>query len=256
MEHFVRWGLPSFREAPMGADSEPSAEIYSAAPTQGQAGYLYSDADRMVASSPVLRAMIDRRVNNLSHKDSFSFFRAVSSEHRALDGVRVHFALLDELQEHRSPLVADKMAAGVKGRRQPLIFEITNSGYDRTSVAWAHHAYSRQVVEGTVENDQWFAYVCGLDDGDDPLTDESCWAKANPSLGVTIQPSYLRTQVRKANGIPTETATVMRLNFCSWTRASAPAILMTAWDACPSPTGRQRVAECAVLRGLGPWPLE
>ena len=128
----------------------------------------------------------------------------------------------------------DKMSAGTKGRRQSLIFEITNSGYDRTSVAWAHHEYSRQVLEGTVENDQWFAYVCGLDDGDDPLTDETCWSKANPSLDVTIQPSYLRTQVRKALGIPTETATVMRLNFCSWTRADAPAIDMGAWDACPS----------------------
>ena len=216
------------------ADAEPSAEIYSAAPTQGQASYLYSDADRMVALSPVLRAMIDRRVNNLAHRDSFSFFRAVSSEHRALDSVRVHMALLDELQEHRSPLVADKMSAGVKGRRQPLILEITNSGYDRTSVAWSHHEYSRQVVEGTVANDAWFGFVCGVDDGDEPLTDESCWPKTNPSLGVTIQPSYLRAQVRKANGIPTETATVLRLNFCTWTRAHAPAIDMAAWDACPS----------------------
>jgi len=218
----------------LAADDEPSAEIYSAAPTQGQASYLFNDAERMVALSPVLRAMIDRRVSNLAHRDSFSFFRPVSSEHRALDGVRVHFGLLDELMEHRSAQVIDKMSAGTKGRTQSLILSITNSGYDRTSVAWAHHEYSRQVVEGTVENEEWFAYVCGLDDGDDPLTDESVWIKANPSVGVTIQPSYLRSQVRKANGIPTATATVLRLNFCCWTRADAPAIDMGLWDSCPS----------------------
>ena len=97
------------------ADGESAAEIYSAAPTQGQAQYLYEDAERMVSLSPVLRPMIGRRVNNLSHQDSFSYFRAVSSEHRALDGKRVHMALLDELMEHRQPLVADKCRPARRG---------------------------------------------------------------------------------------------------------------------------------------------
>ena len=178
--------------------------------------------------------MIGRRVNNLSHQDSFSYFRAVSSEHRALDGKRVHMALLDELMEHRQPLVADKMSAGTKGRRQPLILEATNSGYARTSICWQHHEYSRQVVEGTIDNDEWFCYAAGLDEGDDPLTDETCWGKANPSLGTTIQMSYLRSQVKKAVGIPSEQNTVLRLNFCVWTAGREHAIDMAAWDACPS----------------------
>ena len=97
------------------ADGESAAEIYSAAPTQGQAQYPVRRRRTDGVLVTVLRPMIGRRVNNLSHQDSFSYFRAVSSEHRALDGKRVHMALLDELMEHRQPLVADKMSAGTKG---------------------------------------------------------------------------------------------------------------------------------------------
>ena len=56
--------------------------------------------------------------------------------------------MIDEIHEHPNSLVVDKMRAGTKGRRQALIFEITNSGYDRNSVCWQHHDYSAKVLEG------------------------------------------------------------------------------------------------------------
>ncbi len=40
----------------------------------------------------------------------------------------------------------------------------------------------------------FFAFICSLDEGDDPFKDESCWKKANPSLGHTFEESYLREQ--------------------------------------------------------------
>jgi phage terminase large subunit-like protein len=78
-------------------------------------------------------------------------------------------------------------------------------------------------------DDSFFAYICALDDQDDPFADEKCWPKANPSLGVTIRHKYLRDQVTQAKGMPAKESVVKRLNFCMWTEAASPWIGYDVW---------------------------
>ena len=215
------------------ADGEPAPEVYSAATTTKQASICFKDAVRMVEASPDLEALVHRQVGSLTIAGDSATFRPVSSEHKGLDGLRPHAGLVDELHEHPSAIVVDKIRAGTKNRRNALIFEITNSGWDRTSVCWMHHELSVKVVEGSEQNDAWFAYVCALDDGDE-WTDEACWLKVNPSLGTVLPISYLREQVRDAQGMPSKENIVKRLNFCVWTEQADRWLDMTTWDACPS----------------------
>src|SRR5207249_2849460 len=115
-------------------------------------------------------------------------------------------------------------------------------------------------LEGILQNDSWFAYVCQLDpcekhrvegqsqpqDGCpdcDDWRDEKVWLKANPNLGVSITLRYLRELVTEAKGIPTKEGIVKRLNFCIWTEGETKAIPMDRWDAA---AGRVVVA---ALRG-------
>lgn len=214
------------------ADGEPGAEIYFAAVSRDQAGIAFRDAVRFREASPALMAATVQHAANVSFPALGGYMRPVSSEGRGLDGKRVHMAMVDELHEHSSGIVVDKMSAGTKGRRQPLIFEITNSGYDRNSVCWAHHQYSLQVLEGVVQNDAWFAYVCALDEGDDWMKDESVWLKANPNLGVSIPVEYLRKQVAEARDMPYRQNIVARLNFCVWTEQATRWLAMDRWDRC------------------------
>lgn len=214
------------------ADGEAGAECYAAATTREQAGILFKDAVKMVDQSPSLSARISQsgksHVFNLAHLASGSYFRPVSSEGKGLDGKRVHYAALDEVHEHPNATVVDKMRAGTKGRRQALIFEITNSGFNRQSVCWFHHEYSEKILEGSVSDDAWFAYVCQLDEKDD-WKDEKVWPKANPNLGVSIPLKYLREQVREAIGMPSKENIVKRLNFCMWTEQSERWMPMEIW---------------------------
>lgn len=222
------------------ADGEASAEVYSAATTREQAGILFRDAKAMVEASPDLQEVLDPQTSVIHHPESRSLFKPVSSEHRGLDGKRVHVALIDELHEHPTSLVVDKMRRGTKGRRQALILEITNSGHDRATICWAHHDYSVEVLTGKLSNDSWFAFVCGLDpckthqaegktqpvDGCpdcDDWRDEAVWVKANPNLGVSLFLRYLREQVEEAEGMPGTEGIVKRLNFCLWVETE------TAW---------------------------
>lgn len=217
------------------ADGEAGAECYAAAVTRDQAKIIFRDAVRMVDGSPQLSKRItksgDREVFNLAYLQTGSYFRPVSSEGRGLDGKRVHFAAIDEVHEHPTDVVVNKMRAGTKGRRQAMIVEATNSGYDRNSICWHHHEYSRQILEGEKEDDGWFAFVCSLDENDDPLHDPSCWIKANPNIGVSITVKYLEEQVREAIGMPSKESLVLRLNFCVWVDAANPWIGQDLWRA-------------------------
>jgi phage terminase large subunit-like protein len=213
-------------------DGEQAAEIYSAATGIDQAKICWLDAQRMVDASPELAAIIHQSQNNLAYEPTMSFFRPVSNEKRGKSGPRPHFVLIDELHEHADPVVVNKYRAGAKRRKQPMFFEITNSGFDRTSICWQHHEHSRKVLEGIVEDDRWFGYVCALDEGDDFLADQSCHIKANPNLGIVIQQEYLDRQVSNAKHIPAETNTVLRLNGCVWTQAKSAFFDRGKWDAC------------------------
>lgn len=109
------------------ADGEPGAEVYSAAVSQDQASICFRDARRFVEASAALLRRITITENNLAYVAGGSFMRPVSSERRTLDGKRVHIGLADEVHEHPTPMVVDKLRAGTKGRRQPMIVEITNA---------------------------------------------------------------------------------------------------------------------------------
>lgn len=227
----------------IGALERMAAEVYTAGVTRDQANYLLNDGRQLIEASPALRSRFDLGAHNLSVPSLGSYIRPVSSEARSLDQKRVHMALIDEIHEHPTPLVVEKMRAGTKGDDSALILEITNSGYDRNSICWQHHQYSRQVLSGVVENDEWFAYVAALDEGDD-WTDEAVWPKANPLLDVTVTRRYLRGQVQEALDMPAKQALVQRLNFCVWTEASIGAVEMSRWDACAGPPRVEAGDEC------------
>jgi hypothetical protein len=112
-------------------DEEAGSEGFCAAVTREQARIQFMDCVRMAQGSPDLARQLDITDTNIAMPSLGSFIRPVSSEARALDGKRVSVALIDELMEHPNADVYDKMRAGTKTRRQPLIIVTTNSGYDR-----------------------------------------------------------------------------------------------------------------------------
>ncbi len=231
-------------------DGESAPEIYAAAVDREQALIMFRDAERMVDASPKLAARVKRSVNRLTYDKNLGFFTPFSREQGAKSGTRPHMGLMDEIHEHRSPEVVTKMRAGAKRRKNALFVEITNSGFDRTSICWQHHQHSERVVRGTVKDDRWFAYVCALDEGDDPLVNESCWPKANPNIGVTVTVQYLRDQVAAAKNIPAELNTVLRLNFCVWTQQHSRYLDMAKWHAIVDVADEAELAGAPCYAGL------
>lgn len=217
------------------ADGEMRAEVYAAATKRDQAMVLFRDAVAMVDQSPSLSSNLKKRGRleqtwSLVYPKNDSFFMPISSDD-GQSGPRPHIGLIDEVHEHKSSHAIDMMRAGFKFRTQPMIVMITNSGSDKKSPCGIRHDYAIQVANGARSDDELFGYVCALDDGDDPFADESCWDKVNPSLRFGLPTKkYIRGQIRGAQGLPSEEATVRRLNFCQWTQAVNPWISFEIWN--------------------------
>lgn len=233
----------------MEFDGEPYGEIYSAAFDKGQASIILNDAIRMASDSEDLSELLEIGKYNIASHANGSFFRAVSSEHRGKSGPRPSVVLGDEIHEHRDGRVINKLTAGFKGRTQPLALLYTNSGSDKTSICWEYHQKSLDVLNGTLVDEQWFAFVSHLDPCDqcyadgyrqprdgceecDDWTDPAVWPKVAPALGIVIQPKYLQDAVDMALSIPSEYSLKRRLNFCIWTETHQVWIPPERWDAC------------------------
>lgn len=224
----------------MVADGVESAEVYAAATIKQQAMILFKDATKMVQRSPALDSRLVKSGGNpiwqWTHPQSNSIFKPLSSD-EMVSGPRPNCALIDEYHEHKTSNALDMLEAGFKGRANPLMFIITNSGANKATPCGEMHDYAVQVATGVLKPeefdtvDRFFTFVTDLDPGDDPLNDETCWPKANPSLGHTIQPEYLRRAVATAKEMPSRQNIILRLNFCVWTDSEAPWISRELWEA-------------------------
>jgi phage terminase large subunit-like protein len=248
-------------------ENRTAVEIYSLGVNGDQANYLYGFAKRMIDRSEELRDLLDAGEYNTAWVARNSFFRPLTSEGRSLDNKRVFLALIDELHEHPSPVIPEKMRLGVKTQVDALILMFTNSGFDKTSVCWTKHDYGIKVLEGTVVDDQYFAYICQLDpceacrakgatqpdDGCkdcDNWTDERVWPKVNPAIPDLPQlVPYLRGIVKQALNQPSTLARIKRLNFCIWTQGHSVWIPSDVGDL-PGRHARDRARRPRVRRRL------
>lgn len=213
------------------ADGEPGAEIYAAATKREQAKISWNEAVQMVKKSPSLARMIRhfRASDNLSIEATASRFMPLGADSDSMDGLNVHMAIIDELHAHKTSGIVDVLNTATGARRQPLIFEITTAGSDQSSVCYAHHEYTRQVLEGTIEDDTWFGYIACLDEGDD-WTDETVWAKANPNYGISVKADDLRRKCAQAERMPALQNAFRRLHLDQWTQQTDRWIDLALWD--------------------------
>ncbi len=234
----------------LAAAGEAGAQVYAAAAKRDQAGILFADAVKMVKQSPGLAKRLefsggDGREFNIAYLANGSFFRPVSRDTgKTGSGPRPYFVLADEVHELPDRKIIETLERGFKFRREPLLLMITNSGSDRNSVAWEEHEHAVKVAAGHTEavndptfvgealDDTTFSFVCSLDEGDDPLTDPSCWAKANPLLGVTLTEQYLSDIVKQAKAIPGQLNGILRLHFCIWTDAESAWMTRSTLEPC------------------------
>lgn len=193
-------------------DGEGGAEVYSVATKKDQARIVWTEAYNMVAQSPALSRHIKKRKTDLYFPVTFSKFEPLASDSNSLDGLNVHYAIMDELHAIKVRNIYDVIKQAMAAREQPLLDMITTAGFVRECIYDSIYEYACNVLDGIVEDDRFLAFIYELDDRSE-WTDFRMWEKANPGLGTIKDYNELAANVERAKNDPDFLPTVLTKDF-------------------------------------------
>ena len=212
-------------------DDEGGPEIYCAATKRDQAKIMFEEITRMVRQSAPLRKRLDVQKHVINSPQNFGKLLPLSSDADTMDGLNPHIALVDELHAHKTSSLWDVLMSALGARSQPLIWSITTAGFNKNGFCYSQRDYAIKVLNGTLEDDSFFAAIYTLDEGDD-WQDENCWIKANPNLGVSINLDYLRKQALQAAAMPSAKVNFLTKHLNIWVTGSTLWCNVERWLAC------------------------
>jgi len=246
----------------LAADGEPGSEVYSVATKKDQAREVFDEAVRMAKKSRALANTVHfsggKLPTNMSILGTASKFQLQASDYGTADGKNVHCLIADELHQHPTRLLYDAYAQATGSRRQYLIIAITTAGYNTMGVCFAQRSIVENILTANVsveDGDSFFGYIACIDEGDkdgkgaDNPMDESCWAKANPNLGVSVKMDNMREEAAKARIDPSALNSFLCKRLNVWVNQEIRWMDPAKWAACniagplPNPRSLRMAAE-------------
>lgn len=219
----------------LALDNPKGNEISCVATKTDQARIVLDSARAMAkANVKFLKSSgVEVLAHKIVHDESNSFVRALSSDDKSLDGLNDKLAICDELHAMSSDLF-DVVYSGMSKRRDSLLLCITTAGFSTDSVGYSQSVYAKRVAKGEIKDEQFFALIYTIDDGDDIFSEES-WKKANPSFGFSVDPVTLQAKSQKAKETPRDLPNFKVKHLNLWISEANAFFDLTAWDKCADP---------------------
>ena len=221
------------------ADGEPGAHCYSAATTGEQAREVFDVARNMALREPEFLARFGVEVgkHDITLPGTASSMKPLNAEGSTLDGLNIHGCVVDELHAHKTRAVWDVLDSATGARSQPLLSAITTAGSDRSGICYELRDYTIKVLEGVVQDENWFGVIYTLDDGD-VWHDPANWRKANPNLDISVKRDDMEAACRKAMAQPSAVANFLTKRLNIWVSSESAWMDMAAWARCTDTTLR------------------
>lgn len=197
------------------ADGEMNAEVYMAANSKDQAKVSFNMASNFSKMLDPGKEFLDPYRDTIKYERTLSFLKVLAADSSKLDGPNASMYLIDEYHAAKNSGVKDVLQSSQGMRENPMAVIITTAGFDRLGVCYQYREMCTEVVSGLKEDDTLFIAIYCLDKEDD-WKDEAVWVKSNPNLGVTVQPKYIKTQVKKAINTPSDEVGIKTKNLNIW----------------------------------------
>jgi phage terminase large subunit-like protein len=140
-----------------------------------------------------------------SFSDGSFFIRALAANPDAQDSLNANLCICDEIHAFREPKQYNLFKECQKAYTNKLLIGISTAGDDEQGFLGQRLKYCRQVLDGTIQDEQYFIFLCCANPGEDgeidytnPVTHEM----ANPSYGVTIRPAEILNDALQAQNDP------------------------------------------------------
>jgi phage terminase large subunit-like protein len=235
-------------------DGEIGNQCYIGATTRSQCNYVFDPLKymylRLQEEDEDIEKHIDVMANMIRDNQTNSYVKTMTADPTKNDGGNPHCAIIDEYHEHETDGVVKIIEQGAAKRDQPLIFIITTAGFDKDKPCFEFREVCINILNGTVENDNIFAHIFTVDEGDD-IHDPNTWHKANPNLGNAPKLHKFKTLYENAM-VEGESALIHFLtkNLNVWCDTATTWIKDDDWKKCAKPRDKSELIGKPVILGL------
>jgi len=137
--------------------------------------------------------------------DGSIFIRALAANPDAQDSLGCNIAICDEIHAYKKPKQYNLLKEAMKAYTNKLIIGISTAGDDEQLFLGQRLKYCRKVLDGTVQDDQYFIFMaCANKDenGEVDYTNPEVQEAANPAYGVSIRPEEILNDAMQAQNDP------------------------------------------------------
>lgn len=130
---------------------------------------------------------------------------ALASNPDGQDSFNANIVIADEIHAYKTPKQYNILKEATKAYTNKLVIGITTAGDDGTSFCAQRLEYCRKILNGTVEDEAYFVWICCADpeeDGSYDFTNARVQEMANPNYGVTIRPADIMNDALQALNDP------------------------------------------------------
>lgn len=137
--------------------------------------------------------------------DGSFFIRALAANPDAQDSLNANLCICDEIHAFKQPKQYNLFKECQKAYTNKLLIGISTAGDDAQGFLAQRLKYCRNILDGTVKDEQYFVFICCANTGENgeidytnPITHEM----ANPNYGVTIRPAEILNDSLQAQNDP------------------------------------------------------
>ena len=138
--------------------------------------------------------------------DGSFFIRALAANPDSQDSLNANICIVDEIHALKQPKQYNLFKEAQKAYTNKLLIGISTAGDNEQGFLGQRLKYCRKVLDGTVQDEQYFIFMCcapeGVKDGSVDFTDPKIHEMANPNYGVTIRPAEILNDALQAQNDP------------------------------------------------------
>lgn len=206
-------------------------KIYAVATKKEQSRIVLDSAREMarVNKSYLEHTGTEVFAHNIVHKESGSEFKALSSDDKTGDGLQPHLAVVDELHAHKTRGMFDVVDSAMSKRKDSLMAVISTAGFSLEGIGYSQSCYAKKVALGDIPDETFLAVIFTLDEDDD-WRDESVYVKANPNMGVSVDPDTFASKAFKAKNNPADEVNFKVKHLNLWQNGASQYFNLKSWS--------------------------
>ncbi len=236
--------------ADMIVREEQGGEVVFFATKRDQARLAYAPAKYMLENHPDLKKHTKESYGKLKFDRSDTELYTLGRDSDTLDGLNVSFGLADEHHAHKDDSLWDVVKSSQMARREPFMMSITTAGFNIASPANRLYEYSKNVLDGVIEDDSHFAFIAEApkkpDDNPGWYFKEEVWEAANPNYGVSVDKEEFALAAKEAYDRPDKLNNFLVKYLNVWTTSSEIFIPLHKWYECEGEVKRAK----SIIGGL------